>query len=144
MNDARGLFVYRPSAGEILQSLVTARGASRAQHCLHGFAEDFPGATDVGCNPYRVRATYLIHDPALARQIKVWPTPRQHCANTVESVRSRCQRDTAAFREMFQQRVGDAEVAFRILEVDGFTLCGIVDEPTSPATARWRRYPSEN
>jgi hypothetical protein len=35
-----------------------------------------------------------------------------------------------------QQRVGDAEVAFGFSKSIGLTLCGIVEEPTSPAFVR--------
>ena len=57
--------------------------------------------------------------------------------STVESVRSRCQRDTGSLlAQVPQQRVGDAELPSEFSKSIGFTLCGMVEEPTSPGFAR--------
>ena len=61
--------------------------------------------------------------------------------NTVESVRSRCQREIGSFsRKMPQQRVGQAQIALGVFEVDRIDLVRHrQDDPTSPARSRCRK-----
>mmetsp|Transcript_6788 Transcript_6788/g.27718 ORF Transcript_6788/g.27718 Transcript_6788/m.27718 type:complete len:203 (-) Transcript_6788:856-1464(-) len=70
------------------------------------------------------------------------PAPRLR--STVESVRSRCHRETGSLAE----RCSNTALAIPTFPSEfsksmGLTLCGMVDEPTSPATVFCLKYPME-
>ena len=52
-------------------------------------------------------------------------------------------RDGELRREVFEEGVGDAEVALGVLEVIGLTLCGMALDPTSPALICCLKYSIE-
>ena len=57
--------------------------------------------------------------------------------STVESDRSRCQRDTGSFSAMWPSRaLATPRLPSAFSKSMGLTLCGMVEEPVSPAT--WR------
>ena len=65
-------------------------------------------------------------------------TPMLRC--TVESVRSRCQREIGSFSAMNRSSaLATPKLPSAFSKSIGLTLCGIVDEPTSPATTFWRK-----
>ena len=73
-----------------------------------------------------------------------WPNATPRLRMTVESVRSRCQRDTGSFSEKCRSiAFASPALPSAFSKAMGFTLCGMVDEPTSPATAFCAKYPSE-
>ena len=54
--------------------------------------------------------------------------------STVESVRSRCQRDTGSFSARWRSiAFARPRLPSEFSKSIGLTLCGIVDEPTSPS-----------
>ena len=72
--------------------------------------------------------------------MSVWPSATPRLRSTVESVRSRCQRDTGSFSEKCRSSaLARPQLPSAFSKSIGLTLCGMVEEPTSPATARWRR-----
>ncbi|MNC87035.1 hypothetical protein D3C83_27300 [compost metagenome] len=53
---------------------------------------------------------------------------------TVESVRSRCQRETGSFSLMcLSSALATPRLPSEFSKSIGFTLCGMTEEPTSPA-----------
>ena len=57
-----------------------------------------------------------------------------HLRRTVESVRSRCQRDTGSFSLMWRSSaLAMPKLPSEFSKSIGFTLCGMVEEPTSSA-----------
>ena len=59
---------------------------------------------------------------------------------TVESVRSRCQREIGSLSDMKRSSAfATPKLPSAFSKSIGLTLCGIVEEPTSPATTFWRK-----
>eukprot|EP00982_Pelagococcus_subviridis_P006967 30385-Pelagococcus_subviridis.AAC.2 len=73
-----------------------------------------------------------------------YPNPVPRLRNTVESVRSRCHRDTGSLAPRCSN-IAFASPTFPSLfsKSIGFTLCGIVLLPTSPAIVFCLKYPME-
>ena len=63
-----------------------------------------------------------------------WPSATPMLRSTVESVRSRCQRETGSFSVMCRSSAfASPRLPSEFSKSIGLTLCGIVDEPTSPS-----------
>ena len=68
------------------------------------------------------------------------PSATPRLRSTVESVRSRCQRETGSLSAKCRSSaLATPRLPSAFSKSIGLTLCGMVEEPTSPATARWRR-----
>ena len=60
--------------------------------------------------------------------------------STVESVRSRCKREIGSFSARCRSSaLARPRLPSEFSKSIGFTLCGMVDEPTSPSFTRWRK-----
>ena len=67
----------------------------------------------------------------------VWAIPTPIFLNTVESVKSRCQRDTGSFSaKKLNKALAMPTLPSEFSKSIGLTLCGMVEEPTSPAITR--------
>ena len=70
----------------------------------------------------------------------MWPSavPMLRCA--VESDRSRCQRDTGSLSARWRSSaLATPMLPSEFSKSIGFTLCGMVEEPTSPFFGFWRK-----
>ena len=111
------------AAGQRLQLFVRIGQAVAAHHRLHGFGQHFPGGVEVGGEPLRIDAELA---QAAQQRIEADQRMAERGAQRAQHGRIGQVALPAADRqlggEMFEQRVGDAEVAFGILEVDRVDL----------------------
>ena len=133
--------IDRAAAREFFEPLVAVGDARGAQHGLHGLAEHFPGAVEVLRAMRAGSASILARPRPSERQaMSVWPSATPRLRSTVESVRSRCQREIGSFSEKCRSSaLATPRLPSAFSKSIGLTLCGMVEEPTSPATGRCRR-----
>ena len=83
----------------------------------------------IDVEPARVPGAAPIHPSS------VWPSATPTLRSTVESVRSRCQRDIGSFSARCRSSgiARGPRLPSEFSKSIGLTLCGIVDEPTSPS-----------
>mmetsp|Transcript_58197 Transcript_58197/g.85312 ORF Transcript_58197/g.85312 Transcript_58197/m.85312 type:complete len:240 (-) Transcript_58197:855-1574(-) len=73
-----------------------------------------------------------------------WPKGTDMLRVTVESVRSRCSREMGSFMERWSKRAfARPKLPSAFSKSIGFTLCGIADEPISPALVFCLKRPCE-
>ena len=113
------------AARQLLQLLVRVRQAVAAHHGLHRLRPALPSSRR-GRRRARSGSTFELAQAAQQRVVARAACSRSampRLRSTVESVRSRCQRLIGSFsREVREQRIGEAEVAFGVLEVDRVDL----------------------
>ena len=122
MNAASIGSIDRAPARELLQPLVAIGHAGGAQHGLHRLTSTSQAASKSAAMRCGSASTLASPRPSELQAISVCPSATPRLRSTVESVRSRCQRETGSFRRSGEQRIGDTAVAFRILEVDRVDL----------------------
>lgn len=77
----------------------------------------------------------------LAMAIRVWARGTPMLRNTVESVRSRCRRDTGSFwARWLNTALAMPALPSEFSKSIGLTLWGMADDPTSPALMRCLKY----
>ncbi|MNN36052.1 hypothetical protein D3C81_1499270 [compost metagenome] len=69
--------------------------------------------------------------------ITLWAKPTPRLRSTVESVRSRCQREIGSLlARCWNSALAIPRLPSEFSKSIGLTLCGMVDEPISPAMVR--------
>src|SRR5207342_1064291 len=111
------------SAGQCLQLFVRIGQAMAAHYRLHGFGQDFPGGIEVGGKALGIDAELV---QAALQRLEADQHVAERGAQRAQHGRIGEVALPAADRQLggkvFEQRAGDAEVAFGVLEVDRVDL----------------------
>ena len=129
------------AASELLQLLVGVRQAVAAHHGLHGLGKHFPAVREVGGDRRGV-GVELAQAPCRPRRARsaCGRARRRRCAApSSPSGRAASARSAASRRGSASSSFASPRLPSAFSKSIGFTLCGIVDEPTSPATGRERK-----
>ena len=111
------------AAGQRLELLVRVGQAVAAHHRLHGFGQHFPGSIEIGGQALGIDAE--LAQTALQRiecdqRVAERGAQRAQYGGVGQVTLPAADRQLGG--EMFEQRIGDAEVAFGVLEVDRVDL----------------------
>jgi len=112
----------------------------RAHHRLHGLRQHVPARVEVGGDARGVgfelaqaAQAGLVAEQAVAERDAHVAKHRRVGEVALPA------RHGELLGQVAKQGVGQAQVAFEFSKSIGFTLCGIVEEPTSPAFTFWRK-----
>ena len=127
--------IGRP-AREGLQPIVGVRDSMGAHDGLHRLAEHLPGAVQILRQPGLVELDFCeAGRRAIDRRERRGRWRRRDCAARSSRVRSRCRRDIGSLSAKCASRAfASPKLPSAFSKSMGLTLCGMVEEPTSPAT----------
>ncbi len=130
------LFGQRLTAREIFQLLVGVGQAVFAHHDLHGFTQDLPDAGQIALCGRRIeRQTAEATARGFDRDQQV-PDRDANVAQRRGVAEIALQpRDRQFVGKCPSRAIAMPQLASEFSKLIGLTLCGIVDEPTSPFTA---------
>ena len=128
------------STRQRLELLVRLGQAMAPHHRLDRLGKHFPVGVEVGRDAARIDGELRETLPQPDQPSSACPSATPRLRSTVESVRSRCQRDTGSFSARCRSiALASPRLPSEFSKSIGLTLCGIVDEPTSPSRIRWRK-----